>query len=50
MGGMVVQFLSYEGTFVATGGTAVGMTSVDIGVQEDGLNLAGTSVRACWKR
>ncbi|MEY4202684.1 MAG: hypothetical protein RL013_386, partial [Bacteroidota bacterium] len=45
MGGMVVQFLSYEGTFVATGGPAVGMTSVDIGVLEDGFNLAGTSVR-----
>ncbi|MFN4079660.1 MAG: hypothetical protein ACK4NS_02070, partial [Saprospiraceae bacterium] len=33
--GMVIQFLSYEGSFVAVGGPANGMTSVDIGVQED---------------
>jgi hypothetical protein len=43
-GGMVVQFLSYEGTFVAVGGPANGMTSTDIGVQEDGLNPVGTSL------
>jgi hypothetical protein len=30
----VVQFLSYEGAFIATEGPAAGMTSVDIGVSE----------------
>jgi hypothetical protein len=34
--GTVVQFLSYEGSFTATNGAASGMTSVDIGVLEDG--------------
>ena len=32
----VIQFLSYEGTFTATDGPANGMTSVDIGVSENG--------------
>lgn len=32
--GQVVEFLSYEGSFTATGGPAAGMTSVDIGVSE----------------
>ena len=32
--GEVVEFLSYEGTLTATGGTAVGLTSTDIGVSE----------------
>ncbi len=41
--GTVVQFLSYEGSFTAVGGAAGGMTSVDIGVSEDG-SQAGTSV------
>ncbi|MCK4406281.1 MAG: lamin tail domain-containing protein [Bacteroidales bacterium] len=41
------QFLSYEGTFVATNGPANGMTSVDIGVSEpadigESLQLSGT--------
>jgi predicted extracellular nuclease len=36
-GGAVVQFLSYEGALVATGGAASGMTSVDIGVSEEGV-------------
>ncbi|MBV6443676.1 MAG: hypothetical protein EPGJADBJ_05459 [Saprospiraceae bacterium] len=44
-GGMVVQFLSYEGVFVAVGGPANGMTSTDIGVSEDGNNAVGTSLR-----
>ncbi len=44
-GGMVVQFLSYEGVFVAVGGPANGMSSTDIGVQEDGSNAVGTSLR-----
>lgn len=32
--GNVLQFISYEGTFVATEGAAEGMTSVDIGLFE----------------
>ena len=47
--GTVIQFLSYEGSFTATSGAANGMTSVDIGVSEDGsgpstesLQLIGT--------
>jgi DNA/RNA endonuclease G (NUC1) len=35
-GTSVVEFLSYEGVFAATNGPAAGMTSVDIGVQENG--------------
>jgi DNA/RNA endonuclease G (NUC1) len=34
--GGVIEFLSYEGSFVATNGAANGMTSVDIGVSEAG--------------
>jgi DNA/RNA endonuclease G (NUC1) len=33
--GNVVEFLSYEGTFAAASGAAVGVTSTDIGVSED---------------
>lgn len=44
MGGMVVQFLSYEGVFMATDGPANGMNSVDIGVSENGSNAVGTSI------
>ncbi len=46
--GTVVQFLSYEGSFVATNGPANGLTSVDIGVVENSsaeglsLQLSGT--------
>ncbi len=45
--GVVVEFISYEGTFTATQGPATGMTSVDIGVFEPGaigesLQLSGT--------
>jgi DNA/RNA endonuclease G (NUC1) len=35
-GTTVVEFLSYEGTFVAVGGPANGMTSTDIGASEAG--------------
>ena len=35
-GNTVLQFLSYGGTFVAVGGPANGMTSIDIGVSEPG--------------
>ena len=34
------QFLSYEGTLTATDGPAIGMTSVDIGVMEAGVDPA----------
>jgi predicted extracellular nuclease len=41
----VVQFLSYEGSFVAVGGPANGLASVDIGVAENGTEPAGQSLR-----
>ena len=48
-GTTVVQFLSYEGSFVAANGAASGLSSTDIGVSEpstspvgDSLQLAGT--------
>lgn len=41
----VVQFLSYEGTFVAVGGPANGMTSTDIGVSETGSEPLGQSLQ-----
>src|SRR5687767_11372136 len=44
-GTTVVQFLSYEGTFAATNGPANGMTSVDIGVSENGADLLGRSLQ-----
>ncbi len=47
--GTVVQFLSYEGSFIASGGAASGRTSVDIGKAEvtdtpvgQSLQLSGT--------
>jgi VCBS repeat-containing protein len=46
--GQAVQFLSYEGVIVASGGPADGMTSIDIGVSEESgplgqsLQLTGT--------
>lgn len=41
----VVQFLSYEGSFVGVGGPANGMTSTDIGVSENGSELDGQSLQ-----
>ena len=42
----VVQFLSYEGTFTANNGPAVGLTSTDIGVEEDNpVPVAGLSLQ-----
>jgi len=41
----VVLFLSYEGSFLATDGPAVGMTSVDIGVTETSTTPAGYSLQ-----
>jgi predicted extracellular nuclease len=41
----VVQFLSYEGAFVATNGPANGVLSTDIGVLEDGSEPLGQSLQ-----
>ncbi|MEQ9317936.1 MAG: hypothetical protein RIF41_02215 [Polyangiaceae bacterium] len=41
----IVQFLSYEGTFAATNGPAMGMMSTDIGVAETNVDLAGMSLQ-----
>ncbi|MDC7999879.1 hypothetical protein POV26_02420 [Aequorivita todarodis] len=43
--GIVIQFLSYEGTFTATAGSANGITSTDIGVFENGSDPAGLSLQ-----
>jgi len=43
--GEVVQFLSYEGSFMAVGGPADGVTSTDIGVAETGSTSAGFSLQ-----
>jgi VCBS repeat-containing protein len=43
--GNVVQFLSYEGSFVAGNGPAAGMTSTDIGVSEGGSSPLGFSLQ-----
>ena len=49
-GTTVIQFLSYEGSFVATGGDAVGLTSTDVGVIENAatsghsLQLTGNGI------
>ncbi len=42
--GSVVQFLSYEGSFVASNGPAMGMTSMDIGVSESESTAATASL------
>ena len=44
-GGQVVEFLSYEGTFAATSGPALGTTSADIGVLEAGTEATGQSLQ-----
>jgi uncharacterized protein len=41
----VVQFLSYEGTFLAVDGPAAGLTSTDIGVSEAGSEPLGQSLQ-----
>jgi hypothetical protein len=41
----VIQFLSYEGSFTAVGGTADGLMSVDIGVGESGTTSVGNSLQ-----
>ena len=42
-GGTNIQFISYEGSFTAADGPALGLTSADVIVIEDGL-LTGTSL------
>jgi predicted extracellular nuclease len=44
-GTTVVQFLSYEGAFVAVGGAANGLSSTDIGVVEAGADPVGLSLQ-----
>jgi len=44
-GPLVVQFLSYEGIIIATDGPANGMTSTDIGVDEDPAPAIGQSLQ-----
>ncbi len=43
--GVVVQFLSYEGSFQAIEGPAAGLTSTDIGVSETGSTPVGFSLQ-----
>lgn len=43
--GAVMQFISYEGSFEALGGTAVGLTSVDIAVAETSSTPVGASLQ-----
>ena len=43
--GTVIEFLSYEGSMVAVGGAANGLTSVDIGVAENGTEPVGQSLQ-----
>ena len=43
--GSVVEFISYEGSFVATNGPADGMTSTDIGVFESDSTQVGESLQ-----
>lgn len=41
----VIQFLSYEGTFAATNGPAIGLTSMDIVAKETGTTPVGNSLQ-----
>lgn len=41
----VIQFISYEGVFTATGGVAAGLTSIDIGVSETSNTALGLSLQ-----
>ncbi|SDG88885.1 T9SS type A sorting domain-containing protein [Psychroflexus sediminis] len=43
--GVVIQFLSYEGTITAVDGPAVGLTSEDIGVEEPASTTVGESLQ-----
>ncbi len=41
----LIQFLSYEGSFLANDGPAIGETSTDIGVSESGTTAIGESLQ-----
>jgi hypothetical protein len=41
---LLVEFLSYEGTFAAVGGGADGVTSTDIGTNQSGSGPVGSSI------
>ncbi len=43
--GVVQQFLSYEGSMTAQNGSAVGMSSIDIGLSESGSTPLGVSLQ-----
>ena len=43
--GVVVEFISYEGSIEATNGPAVGLTSVDVGVSEGDKSMLGLSLQ-----
>jgi DNA/RNA endonuclease G (NUC1) len=45
IGGISVEFLSYEGIFAATSGPANGLTSVDIGISEPSTAPVGSSLQ-----
>ncbi len=42
--GSLLEFLSYEGTFTATGGSANGVTSTNVGVSEPSSTPVGASI------
>ena len=44
-GSVMIQFLSYEGSFVAASGPATGLTSTDIGMMESSSSLVGNSLQ-----
>jgi|GEM_PF-893260 len=41
----VIEFLSYEGTFTANNGNAVGLTSTDVGVAENSSTPVGSAIQ-----
>jgi len=41
----IIQFLSYEGSFIASSGIATGLTSIDIGAMEPSNTSAGYSLQ-----
>ena len=43
--GMVLEFISYEGTMTASNGAAAGLTSIDVGVAENGGTLSTESLQ-----
>lgn len=44
-GGVVQEFLSYEGTFTASTGAAAGLTSTDVGVSQSNTTPTGSSLQ-----